>query len=49
MASITKKIMNRYKKITGKVPEATMVFDKGNVSDYAMEDLVEGLCLSTKT
>jgi len=39
---LTSKLMNRYKKVTGKVPEATMVFDKGNVSDYAMEDLVIG-------
>jgi transposase len=34
--------VDRYKKITGKTPEATLVFDKGNVTDDSMEGLVVG-------
>jgi len=33
-------LVERYKKVTGKAPEATLVFDKGNVTDNVMEDLV---------
>jgi len=39
---LTAKLMQRYKKVTGKVPEATLVFDKGNVTDDAMEELAVG-------
>ena len=37
---LTDELVERYKKVTGKAPEATLVFDKGNVTDDAMEDLV---------
>jgi transposase len=37
---ITSELVVRYKKVTGKTPEATLVFDKGNVTDEVMEDLV---------
>jgi len=37
---ITAELVQRYKTITGKTPEATLVFDKGNVSDDIMENLV---------
>jgi len=33
-------LVDRYKRVTGKAPEATLVFDKGNVTDDAIEDLV---------
>jgi transposase len=36
---LTGALVERYKKVTGKTPEATLVFDKGNVCDDAMEDL----------
>ena len=36
---LTKELVDRYEKVTGKAPEATMVFDKGNVTDEAMEEL----------
>jgi transposase len=39
---ITGNLLNRYQKVTGNIPEATLVFDKGNVTDDAMEDLVVG-------
>ena len=32
-------LVERYKQVTGKMAEATLVFDKGNVSDLAMEEL----------
>jgi len=31
--------MDRYSQIAGKAPEATLVFDKGNISEDAMENL----------
>ncbi len=37
---LTSELIGRYKKVTGKAPEATLVFDKGNVTDNVMEDLV---------
>jgi len=37
---LASELVERYKKVTGKAPEATLVFDKGNVTDDAMEDLV---------
>ena len=37
---LTGELVERYKKVTGKAPEATLIFDKGNVTDDAMEDLV---------
>ncbi len=37
---LTGELVERYKRVTGKAPEATLVFDKGNVTDDAMEDLV---------
>jgi len=37
---ISKDLIGRYKKLTGAASEATLVFDKGNVSDDAMENLV---------
>jgi transposase len=37
---LTGELVERYKRVTGKTPEATLVFDKGNVTDNAMEDLV---------
>ncbi|MCP4627926.1 MAG: hypothetical protein GY850_31075 [bacterium] len=33
-------LVDRYKKVTGKAPEATLVLDKGNIPDDVMEDLV---------
>lgn len=39
---LTGELVGRYKKVTGKTPEATLVFDKGNVTDDGMEDLVVG-------
>ena len=39
---LSSKLMKRYEQVTGKVPEATLVFDKGNVSDDNMEELVVG-------
>ena len=39
---LTGTLMNRYQEATSNVPEATLVFDKGNVTDNAMEDLVVG-------
>ena len=39
---ITGELVVRYRKVTGKTPEATLVFDKGNVTDDVMEDLVVG-------
>jgi transposase len=33
-------LVDRYKRVTDKAPEATLVFDKGNVTDDVMEDLV---------
>lgn len=36
---LTQELLNRYEKVTGKTPEATIVFDKGNVTDEAMEEL----------
>jgi len=37
---LTGELVERYKRVTGKAPEATLVFDKGNVTDDAMENLV---------
>ncbi|MBW1909596.1 MAG: IS1634 family transposase [Deltaproteobacteria bacterium] len=37
---LTGELVDRYKRVTGKAPEATLVFDKGNVTDDVMEDLV---------
>jgi transposase len=37
---LTSQLVERYEKLTGARSEATLVFDKGNVSDDAMEDLV---------
>lgn len=37
---LTGQLVERYEKLTGARSEATLVFDKGNVSDDAMEDLV---------
>jgi len=37
---LTGELVERYKRVTGKAPEATLVFDKGNVTDDVMEDLV---------
>jgi hypothetical protein len=39
-SQMTGELIDRYKKITGKKSDATLVLDKGNVSDDAMEDLV---------
>jgi len=36
------RLMQRYQAVTGRLPEATIVMDKGNVSDDAMEQLVDG-------
>ena len=33
-------LVERYRSVTGKAPDATLVFDKGNVTDDVMEDLV---------
>lgn len=41
-ARISADLMNRYRKIAGAGSPATIVFDKGNVSDDAMEGLVAG-------
>jgi len=37
---LARQLVARYRKITSTAPEATLVFDKGNVSDDAMEQLV---------
>ena len=37
---LTSDLIERYEKVTDKAPEATLVFDKGNVTDDVMEDLV---------
>ena len=37
---LTGELVERYKRVIGKAPEATLVFDKGNVTDDVMEDLV---------
>jgi transposase len=37
---LTAELVQRYKSVTGNTPEATLIFDKGNVTDTAMEDLV---------
>ena len=37
---MTGQLIERYEKIAGTQPEATLVFDKGNVTDDAMEDLI---------
>jgi len=37
---ISSDLIDRYKKLTGRADEATLVFDKGNVSDDAMENLI---------
>jgi transposase len=37
---LTGALVEQYKKVTGKAPEATLVFDKGNVTDDVMEELV---------
>jgi transposase len=37
---LTGELVERYKRLTGKTPEATLVFDKGNGSDDVMEELV---------
>jgi transposase len=37
---LTGELVDRYRSVTGKAPEATLVFDKGNVTDDVMEDLV---------
>jgi transposase len=37
---LSAELVARYKKITGKTPQATLVFDKGNVSDDIMEELI---------
>jgi len=39
---LSTELAERYEKITGRKADATMVFDKGNVSDDAMENLVVG-------
>jgi len=36
---LARKLVDRYRKSTSTAPEATLVFDKGNVSDDAMEQL----------
>jgi len=38
--SLVKELLSRHKKILGSRAEATLVFDKGNVSDEAMERIV---------
>ncbi|MCG2795734.1 MAG: IS1634 family transposase [Actinomycetia bacterium] len=38
--SLSSELAERYRKVTGQKADATMVFDKGNVSDDAMENLV---------
>jgi transposase len=37
---LTAELVDRYERITGKASEATLVFDKGNVTDDVMEELV---------
>ncbi len=37
---LTGELVDRYERVTGKTPEATLVFDKGSVTDDVMEDLV---------
>jgi transposase len=37
---LTAQLVDRYKSVTGNSPEATLIFDKGNVTDTVMEDLV---------
>lgn len=37
---ISRDLIGRYKRLTGKADDVTIVFDKGNVSDDAMENLV---------
>ena len=37
---LTGELVERYKRLTGKTPEATLVFDKGNGTDDVMEELV---------
>jgi len=37
---LTSELVDRYRRLTGKTPEATLIFDKGNVTDDVMEDLV---------
>ena len=37
---LTADLIGRYKSVTGNTPEATLVFDKGNVTDDVMEELV---------
>jgi transposase len=37
---LTTELIGRYKRVTGNSPEATLIFDKGNVADTVMEDLV---------
>jgi len=39
---ISADLIDRYRKLTDRANEPTIVFDKGNVSDDAMEDLVAG-------
>jgi len=39
---LSDQLVDRYEKATGSQPEATLVFDKGNVSDDAMENLIVG-------
>jgi len=39
---ISQELIRRYSQITHEAPEATLVFDKGNVSEDAMEELVIG-------
>lgn len=36
---LTRQLLTRYRRATGIKPDATLVFDKGNVSDDAMEEL----------
>lgn len=39
LPQLTGELVARYKRVTGKQPEATLVFDKGNVTDDAMGEL----------
>ncbi|MCG2795711.1 MAG: hypothetical protein L6427_07615, partial [Actinomycetia bacterium] len=39
---LSRELAERYQRVTGSKADATMVFDKGNVSDDAMENLVVG-------
>jgi transposase len=36
---LTGELVKQYQKVTGKEPEATLIFDKGNVTDDVMEEL----------